>query len=182
MEASTTQEGVKYLGETLGFWIQTAVILLGAVAAVVTIYVNGRLSREAISNNEKIARQRATIDLLLTQRTDQNLIDSKRAVGAIHNDGGDFVSLASKDKAQDESRSHILSIINNYEFIALGIREGALDESIYKRAVYSQVVRDWGAMKPFITELRRQNKRNTLFQEFEVLAKRWEQQPLACDS
>ena len=181
------------LGESIGFWIQTAVILLGAVAAVVTIYVNGllsrrsidhnaKLSRQAIENNEKIARQRATIDLLLTQRTDQNLIESKKAVGNIHSNGGDFTSLATKDKAQDEDRSHILAIINNYEFIALGIREGALDESIYKRAVYSQVVRDWAAMRPFIMELRRQNNRNTLFQEFEVMAKRWETAPLKCDS
>lgn len=118
----------------------------------------------------------------MTQRTDQNLIESKKAVGAIHNNGGDFTSLATRDKAQDETRSHILSIINNYEFIALGIREGALDESIYKRAVYSQVMRDWRAMKAFIMELRRQNQIDTLFQEFELLAKRWDQQKLHCDA
>ncbi|MNO23684.1 hypothetical protein D3C76_134900 [compost metagenome] len=182
MEATSAQEGAQYLGESIGFWIQTAVILLGAVAAVATIYTNGMLSRRSISHNEKLARQRATIDLLLQQRTDHNLIESKKAVGTIHSNGGDFTSLATKDKAQDENRSHILAIINNYEFIALGIREGALDESIYKRAVYSQVVRDWGAMRPFIMELRRQNGRNTLFQEFEVLAKRWENEPLKCDS
>lgn len=181
------------LGETVGFWIQTAVILLGAGAAVLTIYVNGRLSRESIDNNgtlnrasidhnEKIARQRATIDLLMTQRADGTLSDAKKSVGAIHNDGGDFTSLAAATKTQDAQRGHILSIINNYEFIALGIREGALDESIYKRAVYSQVLRDWRAMKAFIMELRRQNKIETLFQEFELLAKRWEQVPLKCDS
>jgi hypothetical protein len=193
MDPVAIEQQAKFLGETAGFWVQTAVILLGAGAAVATIYINGKLSRsaiehngklsrQAIEHNEKLSQQRATIDLLLTQRTDQNLIESKKAVGAIHNNGGDFTSLATRDKAQDETRSHILSIINNYEFIALGIREGALDESIYKRAVYSQVMRDWRAMKAFIMELRRQNQIDTLFQEFEVLAKRWDQEKLQCDA
>ncbi len=192
MEACAAQEGLIILGETIGFWVQTAVILLGAGAAVSTIVVSGILSRQSIDNNgalnrqsiqhnEKIARQRATIDLLMGQRTDPSLIESKRAVGAIHQNGGDFVALAASDKAQDPNRVHLLSIINNYEFIALGIREGALDDSIYKRAVYSQVLRDWKAMQPFILELRRQNKIGTLFQEFEFLARRWQKEPLKCD-
>lgn len=191
MDATPQQQ--LFLGESLGFWIQTAVILLGAGAAVLTIYVNGMLSRRSINHNgemsrqslahnEKIARQRATIDLLLTQRTDDRLIDAKTAVGRIHKNGGDFISLASQDRTTDESRGHILAILNNYEFISLGIREGALDESIYKRAVYSQAVRDWRAMKAFIMELRRQNQIDTLFQEFEVLARRWEQKTLECDA
>lgn len=182
-----------FLGETAGFWVQTAVVLLGAVAAIVTIVVNGVLSRKTIAHNgelnrqtndhnEKIARQRATIDLLLTQRMDQGLSESKKSVGAIHNNGGDFVSLASSEKEKDEHRVHLLTIINNYEYIALGIREGALDDSIYKRAVYSQVLRDWKAMQPFILELRRQKKIETLFQEFEFLAKRWLKSPLHCDA
>lgn len=192
MDAAPTQQFLLF-GETIGFWIQTAVILIGAGAAVFTIYVNGKLSRqsinhngklarESIAHNEKIARQRATIDLLLTQKTDESLIEAKKAVGNIHRDGGDFISLASPAQASNADRGHILSILNNYEFIALGIREGALDESIYKRAVYSQAMRDWRAMKAFIMELRRQNKIDTLFQEFEVLARRWEREALACDA
>ncbi|NMZ98108.1 DUF4760 domain-containing protein [Pseudomonas lundensis] len=182
MDPVAIEQPLKILGETIGFWVQTAVILLGAGAAVLTIVINGRLSRQSIAHNEKLSRQRATIDLLLTQRTDMNLIESKKAVGVIHNNGGDFTALAARDKVQELARSHILSIINNYEFIALGIREGALDESIYKRAVYSQVMRDWKAMKAFVMELRRQNQIDTLFQELELLAKRWDQHSLKCDA
>ncbi|MEK2607733.1 DUF4760 domain-containing protein [Pseudomonas shirazensis] len=192
MDAASTVQPMTFLGESIGFWIQTAVILLGAGAAVFTIYINGRLSRAAITHNaalarntmdhnEKLSRQRATIDILMSQRTDQSLIEAKKAVAKIHSSGGEFVSLATSAHAQDEARGHILSIINNYEFIALGIREGALDEDLYKRAVYSQVTRDWSAMKGFIMELRRQNRIDTLFQEFEKLAKGWEKSKLACD-
>lgn len=192
MDAAGPIQPAAFLGESVGFWIQTAVILLGAGAAVFTIYINGKLSRASIAHNaelargtmnhnEKLSRQRATIDILMSQRTDPSLIEAKKAVSQIHREGGEFVSLASAANAQSENRGHILSIINNYEFIALGIREGALDEGLYKRAVYSQVTRDWGAMRGFIMELRRQNKIDTLFQEFEKLAKTWEKEKLACD-
>lgn len=193
MDPASAQPEFKLLGESIGFWVQTAVVLLGAGAAVFTIYINGKLSRaainhneklsrEAIEHNEKLSRQRATIDLILTQKSDQNLIESKKAVSTIHSCGGDFTALASRDRAKDENRAHILTILNNYEFIALGIREEALDESIYKRAVYSQAVRDWKAMRAFVMELRRQNSIDTLFQEFELLARRWEKDKLKCDS
>ncbi|WP_443986709.1 DUF4760 domain-containing protein [Idiomarina aminovorans] len=35
---------------------------------------------------------------------------------------------------------------------------------------YSTVISDWNALKPFIYDLRRQVKRDTIFQEFEWLA------------
>lgn len=49
MDPVAVEQPLLYLGETVGFWVQTAVILLGAGAAVVTIIINGRLSRQSIS-------------------------------------------------------------------------------------------------------------------------------------
>lgn len=181
MDSPITPSELTYLGETIGFWIQTAVVLLGAGAAVFTIYKNGVLNRQSNEHNEKIARQRATIDLIMSQRADLSLSESKQAVSQIHNCGGEFVALAATSQEGEQNRKHLLAILNNYEFIALGIREGALDDSIYKRAVYSQVLRDWKAMQPFILELRRQKSIPTLFQEFEHLAKKWTQNQLKAD-
>lgn len=166
MDAPLAQEAFTLLGESAGFWIQTTAIIVTGIAAVISIRTNGRSSQH-----------RATIDLLLAQKTDQNLIDAKKVVSNLHKDG-DFTALACKDKLEDPNRASVLVILNNYEFIALGIREGALDGKIYKRACYSQLLRDWRAMNPFIMELRRQNDIVTLFQEFEYLAKQWQKKPL----
>jgi hypothetical protein len=69
-------------------------------------------------------------------------------------------------------------MLNSYEFVASGIREGALNESIYKRMQYGVVIRDWKAMKPFVEQLRQARDHGTLFQEFERLGESWCADPL----
>lgn len=71
-----------------------------------------------------------------------------------------------------------MKTLNNYEFLATGIRAGAFDEKIIKRMQYSIAMRDWESLCPFINELRAQTKIDTLFQEFEWLGKRWKKKPL----
>jgi hypothetical protein len=75
----------------------------------------------------------------------------------------------------------ILLTINTYEFIGVGIRAGALNEEIYKRLRWSMVIRDWEAFEGFIAEFRKQHERDSFFQEFEWLYRRWKNSPLAVD-
>jgi len=64
-------------------------------------------------------------------------------------------------------------MLNRYELLAIGVRTGALDAKFYRRWLRTTTVEDWIALKPFVTELRQQKKRNTFFCEFETLAKKW---------
>lgn len=160
---------------SLGEWIsiiQTAAIVITGIVAVATL-----------KNNSKLSRHRATIELLLAQRTDERLYEAKQAMSALHHDTQTSITaLACKGMEKDENRQHVLTVLNNYEFIAVGIREKALDENVYKRAQYSTVIRDWKATKAFIMELRSQNNIPTLFQEFEFLYNKWVIAPLQKDS
>lgn len=166
MAVEASRQTIELLGESIGFWVQTTAIVVTGATAIWSIRANGKSSRH-----------RATIDLLLAQKTDESLIQAKKVMAALH-ENDEFTALACKDKNKDPKRASILVILNNYEFIALGIREGALDEKIYKRAYCSMLMRDWEAMKPFVMELRRQNNMPTLFQEFEYLAAKWKKKPL----
>jgi len=167
--------GTAFWGLSLGNWsdiIQTTAI---AITGIVAVF--------AIRSNAKMSRHRATIDLLLSQRTDINLSKAKKTMTRLHSDpSSSITALACKGKESDEDRHHVLTILNNYEFIALGIREKALDEDVYKRAHYSMLMRDWRATQAFITEFRTQNNTPTTFQEFEYLYKRWIKRPLKKDS
>lgn len=152
--------------------IQTTAIVITGIAAVWTLRSNSRLSRH-----------RATIDLLLAQRTDERLLIAKQEMSKMHhNKDLSITSLACKGMEDDQNRLHVLTVLNNYEFISVGIREKALDENVYKRAQYSTVLKDWRATKAFIMELRDQNKVPTLFQEFEYLYSRWAVKPLKKDT
>lgn len=160
-------QGVRILGESAGFWVQTTAILITGIAALATIV-----------SNKINSQQRATIDLILHQKIDVNLIEAKKIWSEVKNNE-QFEELACKENEKDtQRRPHILNILNNYEFIALGVRTGAFHEKTYKRAFYGVLTRDWDSCEAFITALRRQQGSETLFQEFEALAKKWKKKPL----
>lgn len=165
MDASQAVKAVGWLGETWGFWIQTGAFFLSAAAAVAVIYYNG-----------KQARTRALIDLLLHQKADAVLVAAADAVFAMQR-AGEQLSLHVADR-DGEKYKQILLVLNNREFIAVGIREGAFNESVYKELQCSNVLKLWDALNGFVAELRRQEGKDTLFQDFERLATRWKNKPI----
>jgi len=148
----------------LGFWVQTGAFFLSAGAAVFVIWHNGVL-----------ARRRALIDLIIQQKADAQLIADVQTVYRLHEMGNHLSSLVGADSAE---RRTILHVLNNYEFIAVGIRHGAFDEDVYKQMQCSNVIKLWQATSGFIHEIRKIDNRYTLFQDFEALAKRWERKPI----
>lgn len=158
-----------WLGESLGFWLQTAGVLISAIAAVYVIRSNG-----------KQARMRATIDLVLAQKKDEQIIEARKKVLALTNTSGNLARHL--DDPASEAYKAIQITLNNYEFIATGIRQGAFDEAIYKRMRYSIVCNDWRSLKAFVIENRNKKQRPTLYQEFNWLGERWIKKPLKADS
>jgi hypothetical protein len=156
------QDAAQFLGESIGFWIQTGAVFLSAVAAIYIIYHNG-----------KLAKRRALIDLIIQQKSDEKLIEATREVYALSKAGNHISQLVDSDKEPT-----ILRVLNNQEFIAVGIRKGAFDESVYKEIQCSNVLKLWTATSGFIQEIRKIDGKNTIFQDFEHLAKRWEKNPI----
>lgn len=153
-----------WLGETLGFWIQTGAFLLSAAGAIAVIYYNG-----------KQARIRALIDMIMHQKSDSELIEATRRVYAMRSNGGNLSSHVAEDSNQ---RKDILKVLNNQEFIAVGIRMGAFDENVYKEMQCTNVLRLWHVSRGFIHELRQNDQKETIFQDFENLSCRWAKEPL----
>jgi len=172
MDAGSTQEASVYLGVALGHWIQSGAIFSAIAAALLTT-----------KSSEKSSRHRATIDLILNQQNDEKLNNAKKAITRIRSQNNhSFATYASpKNEDETEELNHILAILNHHEFASLAIREKAIDDAVYKRAFYSQIIKDWESFEGLITELRRQKQRPTLFQEFETLRNRWKNKPLKAD-
>ena len=152
-------------------FVQTGAIVISALAAVFLIYHNG-----------KLAKKRALIDLIIQQRADQDLNVSLRRVFALAKENAPmsrFVTANPNDgDGLNADRAHILKVLNNQEFIAVGIRMGAFDESVYKELQCGNVLKLWKATSGFVYELRKSENRNTLFQDLERLARRWEKKPI----
>lgn len=152
----------QWLGGSIGFQIQTVAIVLSALSAIALLYINSRQ-----------AKKRATVDLVLHETTNPEIIEAKKQVRHCHDNKVDITQLSCKGNENKPENASIKIVLNNYEFIAAGIKEGAFDEEIYKRMKRSILVRDWEAFSAYITELRRQTKRNELYMEFGWLAARW---------
>ena len=156
MVAITTVDS-GWLGESWGAWVQTGALIISAIGAVLIIW-----------SRAKSERRRATVDLILEQTTNPEL---RQARIFVKRERGNLLQFLGNRDAQ-EYRNCML-VLNHYEFIAAALREGALDEDLFKRMQWTVVTRDWHSLCPFIFELRRRDDHPTLFQEFQWLAKKW---------
>lgn len=138
---------------------------MSALAGVAVIYYNGKQSR-----------LRATIDLIIHQKSDTELLACIDQVYKLSLNKIQFSKYAN-DHDSEEFKC-ILKVLNNHEFIALGIRQKTFDEEIYKKMQYSNVMKVWASSAGIISEIRNTHNIHTLFQEFEWLAKRWSKAPL----
>ena len=171
--------------QAYGFWVQTGAIIISIAVtgyfAQKAIKKNGESAKTTLNHNHEMIRKRATIDILIQENQDTDLVQAKRIVAQLPPEAS-FIkymepSFCDKKEAEAEKES-IRILLNRYEFIALGIRTGAFEEEIYKRLKCSDVMDTWKKAKPMIMELRRQKERNTYYQELEWLASRWEASPL----
>jgi len=163
-------EPFKWLGETVGFWIQTSVLTVSAIAAVWVI--------RASKTQEK---RRATIDLIMHQKRDANLVVARKSIMAMHESGEKNFSRFLSTPTSAEY-VNILLVLNAHEFVSSGIREGAFDEYTYKRLRYFNLVLEWNALSAFVQEFQKLKGSNTLFQDFAWLGRRWVNKPLKADS
>lgn len=156
-----------------GSLIQTGAIIVSAIAAVILIIHNGRLSKK-----------RCLIDLIVEQKNNERLVEDTRLVfslaGKNSNTLSKYACLSGNEETPEfiKNRQAILNVLNNFEFIAVGIRLGAFDEKVYKQLQCGNLLKLWNATAGFIHELRRVSGRYTVFQDIEHLAHKWEKSPI----
>jgi hypothetical protein len=128
MDCEEIIKTVGWLGETWGFWIQSGALILSALAGIAIIYHNGTQSRT-----------RATIDLIINQKGDKDLLAAIEKVYSMQREKVQFSTYA--NLRESEEHKCILRVLNNHEFIALGIRQKVFNEEIYKLMQYSNVMK-----------------------------------------
>lgn len=157
-------EPTKLLGETGGFWIQTLVLLSAALIAAVAIVFASRSER-----------RRATVELTLHQENNGTLVQAQEYVRNSRKRDVDFVLLI--DKPTSQEYLDIVKVLNNYEFIAAAIHEGALSERMYKRIWRSRFIADWESLCAFVVDKRRKDGQQSFCVEYEALVAKWKKRP-----
>lgn len=145
--------------------------LLAALSALVAFI--------AFSHTRKVARRRATLDMVLKTFVDEEgqkrYIKFKETMKR-HKDGQiDIMDFADPDCPPSDDRQNIRTQLNEYELIALGIRRKIFDEKLYKLWFQDQFQRDYRSMEAFIETVR--GHRNSVFCECVWLYTRWSKSP-----
>lgn len=171
MAADVAKEIIIF-GVSLVTWIQS----LSVVVATGALIFNGKQVKAVnIQNiqNEKKARQRATIDLALHERIDSKFIECRKKFAELR-DKNKLTSLACSDRIEDKAdHDAIMGFLNHYEFLACGIFEEAIDGELYKRMMKSSIIRDFDSLKPYIMEIRIQRNNQNIYKEIEKLVEEW---------
>ncbi len=156
------------------WWVAPLILGLSALTAAV-------ISIVSIKANKKIARQRATLDLIERSESTEYYQATYQAFTQVRKDAAGFDQLINATNPQvTEQRQKVISYLNHYELLAIGIYQGVLDKGLYKRFMRSTVVRDWHEAEPFINHLRRPTpdsgsevSASKAYSNFERLAKEW---------
>ncbi len=81
---------------------------------------------------------------------------------------------ASPEHANSPQITTIKNRLNDYELIAVGIRQGILDENFYKQWFRGSVILNWRKSKEFVEKIRIRENRDEIFCELQMLAECWE--------
>jgi hypothetical protein len=164
-----------WLGVSLGTWIQSLSVVI-ATGALIFNGLQVKAVRTQNTQNEKKARQRATIDLALHERIDSTFLDCRKKFAQLR-DQKKLTALACSDDPNDKSDNDaIMGFLNHYEFLACGIFEEAIDGELYKRMMKSSVIRDFDSLKPYIMEIRNKRNNNNIYIEIERLVNKWREE------
>lgn len=145
-----------------GSIIQTGAFVLTALVTLSLLY-----------QNRKIARQRATVEML------------SRGLGDTHESvkRAKFIKLRDEDVSLKDHASGdtvkadlIRECFNRHELMALGIRENILDEDLYHRWFRSTVIKDWKAAtdQEYIEWAKAETNTDKVYCELQWLADKWE--------
>lgn len=137
-----------------------------------------------IAYNIRIAKKTQTANFLFESRKDHDYIAGLKTLTRVHNSGVSFRSYVFPctdvvlGEEQRQEYSEIQYIINFYERVAVSVKHGIYHEDMLKSASCSTVVRVFETSEPLIKAIREKQGRDTLYQEFEWMVKRWKAKPL----
>ncbi|SEG47121.1 protein of unknown function [Oceanospirillum linum] len=166
-----TQQASLFLGESIGFWVQTAAIVLTAFFAAWAVF-----------SARQMTRRKNSADVIFNSKNDKKLRDGIKTISQLHKDStvelAQFAYDLSNDQTKRDQAASINYVLNYYEYVAVGVKRGIYDEAILKDSSYSTLVHMYEFCQPYIENVRRQNQRPTTWCEFEALAQKWQDKPL----
>ncbi len=158
-----------FLNEVLAGITTPTAILIGVVLATLGWLYTARRLRT-------VMRKQHTFDALLQCTLAKEYQDAINAVRD-HIRAGKFPDLEIAENR--DLRLHVRFLLNHYEFLAAGIRNGDISEKLLKDSERGTILRlfETAESSSFIAAVRDERKRRTIFEHIEWLYERWHEKP-----
>lgn len=144
-----------------------AVIALGVVVAIVSVWTS-----------RSIAKKKQVADMLFASRGDQQLQAGCRLVKSLNEDKTKNLGMLYGDDEHKPMVDQVLYVLNHFESVCVGIKNGIYDEKMVKDAWCTMMMTSYDHSEPLIKAVRKAHGKDTIFQEFEHLVSRWRKAPL----
>lgn len=142
-------------------------IFAGVLVAVVSVWTA-----------RNTARKKQVADMLFASRGDERLQLGCRAVRALHDAPGKNLRTLLDDPEHKDEIDLVKYVLNHFETVGVGIRNGIYDENMVKDAWCTMMINTFEYARPLVDSMRTKHAKDTIFQEYELLVVRWKANPV----
>ncbi|APG63248.1 hypothetical protein LPB140_11130 [Sphingorhabdus lutea] len=127
-----------------------------------------------IYSNRKMAKRRGTLDLIMHIESDGDLIAARKEFIKLKKGEFNSAKWGKEDEKDSEEANNIRTTLNVNELVAVSIKEGVIDEMVFRRWFNGAYIDDYQTMTGYLNEVRNYKNNPKIFCEFEALAKKWQ--------
>ena len=146
----------------------SSAILVGAALATTGWIYTARRSRN-------LAKKQHTINVILQTNFNAKFLESREKIVPHIRLGSCPEDVI--DETNEELRKHFRDILNHYEFVSAGLRNGDFEERLVKDSERGTYVAIYACCEKYIWRLRNSRKRMTIYEHLEWVHNRWETSP-----
>ena len=138
-----------------------AVYITATIAALIAIW--------GLIYQRNTARRHTTVERISNMESNPEMIEARKLFIELAKSPGDLARWAEADQEQTEQAFAIAHVLNNYELMSIGIKNGIIDYEIFRSWHKTSAINFWYHGAPFVMRIRERVGNNMIYNEFEEL-------------
>ena len=148
--------------------------LLSPMVLALSVFFSYKGIVKTIKSNRDNIKDRETISYIMERNKDDEFTDGLKVILEIdRDDNQDIKKFAKKEHRSSNEATKIRHIANHYEYLAVGISNDIYNEKMLKNSSLGTTIKIHKALENYICEIRKERSSNTIYKEFQDLAKKW---------
>lgn len=147
-------------------------ILIGAVLATIGWLYSARRAR-------MLSKKQHTMTLMITSNFNDGFLNDRKIISPFLlktlKMPENFITIE-----EIEIQTALRRVLNHYEFVCAGIRNGDIDEELFKLSERGTITMVYSNMEEYILRLRNKRDRQLIYEHLEWLYNRWNREKIGC--